>query len=86
MKFSFQELSKHSQSCLKVPALCSLFERGLKSGLKQRLLEIKSLKGLATKLKIYYELMAMKSTKLRNTILSDEEILGGRVPAGKQGL
>ena len=50
------------------------------------MLETDSLKGPATKLKKYYEPMVKKSTHLRNKIVSDVEILGGRVPARKQGL
>ena len=38
------------------------------------------------KLKKYNKQMVKKSTQIRNTIVSEGEILGGRVPAGKQGL
>ena len=41
---------------------------------------------LTTKLKKYYAPMVKKSKQLRNTILSEGEILGGSMPAEKQGL
>ena len=41
---------------------------------------------LKTKLTKYNDAMVDISMKLRNKIVSEGEILGGRVPAGKQGL
>ena len=41
---------------------------------------------LTTKLKKYNKMMVKKSTILINKIVSKVEILGGRVPAGKQGM
>ena len=43
-----------------------------------------SLKGPATKLKKYNEPKVKKSTQLRNTIVSEGEILRGRVSAGSR--
>ena len=41
---------------------------------------------LTRKLKKYYSHIVTKSKQVRNTILSEEEILGGSMPAEKQGL
>ena len=41
---------------------------------------------LTTKMKICYARMVKKSKQLRNTILSKGKILGGSIPAEKQGL